>query len=58
MYTCTPLVLKASHVNDSAFCMEFLRLDVPEQALDGTPLGLGLVVKISMHSNTESVSKT
>ena len=41
------VVLKARHLSNSAFCNGFSRLEVPEQALDGIPLGLGLVVKIS-----------
>ena len=36
------LVLKARHLSGSAFCTGFSR---PEQALDGIPLGLGLVVR-------------
>ena len=39
------LVLKARHLSGSAFCTGFSRLEVPEQALDGIPLGLGLVVR-------------
>ena len=31
-----------------AFCTGFSRLEVPEQALGGIPLGLGLVVKINL----------
>ena len=42
------LVLKARHLSGSAFCTGFSRLEVPEQALDGIPLGLGLVVKINL----------
>ena len=40
--------LKARHLSGSAFCTGFSRLEVPEQALDGIPLGLGLVVKINL----------
>ena len=39
------LVLKARRLSGSAFCTGFSRLEVPEQALDGISLGLGLVVK-------------
>ena len=51
--------LKARHLSGSAFCTGFSRLEVPEQALDGIPLGLGLVVKINLlnfhvHSPTSS----
>ena len=42
------LVLKARHLSGSAFCTGFSRLEVPEQALDGIPLGLRLVVKINL----------
>ena len=42
------LVHKARHLSGSAFCTGFSRLEVPEQALDGIPLGLGLVVKINL----------
>ena len=42
------LVLKARHLSGSAFCTAFSRLEVPEQALDGIPLGLGSVVKINL----------
>ena len=42
------LVVKAGHLIDSAFCTEFSRLEVPEQALGGILLGLGLVVKINL----------
>ena len=42
------LVLKARHLSGSAFCTGFSRLKVPEQALDGIPLGLGSVVKINL----------
>ena len=42
------LVLKARHLSGSAFCTGFSRLEVPEQALDGIPLGSGLVVKINL----------
>ena len=41
------LVLKARHLSGSAFCTGFSRLEVPEQALDGIPLGLRSVVKIN-----------
>ena len=34
------VVLKARHLSDSAFCTGFSRLGVPEQALDGIPLGV------------------
>ena len=43
-----PLVLKARYLSDSAFHTGFSRLEVPEQALDGIPLGLGLVMKKSL----------
>ena len=47
-HTCIPvLVLKARHLSGSAFHTGFCRLEVPQQALDGIPLGLGLVVKIN-----------
>ena len=42
------LVLKARHLSGSAFYTGFSRLEVPEQALDGIHLGLGLVVKINL----------
>ena len=42
------LVLKARHLSGSALCTGFSRLVVPEQALDGIPLGLGSVVKINL----------
>ena len=42
------MYLKAGHVSGSAFCTEFSRLEVPEQALGGIPLGLELVVKINL----------
>ena len=42
------LVLKARHLSDSAFCTGFSRLEVPEQALGGIPLGLALIVKIHL----------
>ena len=29
----------------TAFCTGFSRLEMPEQALDGIPLGLGLVIE-------------
>ena len=38
------LVLKARHLNGSAFC-NFYRLEVSEQALGVIPLGFGIVVK-------------
>ena len=46
-YMCLRLyiVLKARHLSDSAFCTRFVRLEVPEQALGGIPLGFGLVVE-------------
>ena len=43
------LVVKARHLSGSAFCTEFSRLEVPEQALDGIHLGLGFVVKINLN---------
>ena len=42
------LVLKARHLGGSAFYTGLSRLEVPEQALGGIPLGLGLVVKINL----------
>ncbi len=39
------MVLKVRHLSGSAFCTGFSRLKVPEQALDGILLGLGMVVK-------------
>ena len=45
LFNLPPLVLKARHLSDSAFCTRFFRLEVPEQALGGIPLGLGLVVE-------------
>ena len=42
------LVFKAKHLSGSAFCTGFSRLEVPEQALNGIPLGLGSVVKINL----------
>ena len=38
-----PLVLKARHLNGSAFCL--IDIGLPEQAVGGFPLGLGLVVE-------------
>ena len=38
-----PLVLKARHLNGSAFC--WIDMGLPEQAVGGFPLGLGLVVE-------------
>ena len=38
----------ARHLSVSAFCTGFSRLELPEQALDGIPLGLGSVVKINL----------
>ena len=37
-----------SRLGTSAFCTGFSRLELPEQALDGIPPGLGLVVKINL----------
>ena len=51
------LVLKARNLIGSAFCTGFSRLEVPEQAMGGIPLGLGLVVKIN-HLNFHVQSKT
>ena len=42
------LVFKARHLSGSALCIGFSKLEVPEQALDGIPLDLGLVVKINL----------
>ena len=42
------VVLKVRHLSGSAFSTGFSRLEVPEQVLDGIPLGLGLVVKINL----------
>ena len=39
LFNLPPLVLKARHLSDSAFCTRFVRLKVPEQALGGIPLG-------------------
>ena len=50
------LVLKARHLSGSAFCTGFSRLEVPEQALDGIPLGLGSVVKINLLNFHDTVS--
>ena len=36
-------ILKARHLSGSAFCTGFSMLEVPEQALDGIPLDLGLL---------------
>ena len=41
------LVLKARHLGGFAFC-DFYRLGVPEQALGGFPLALGLLLKINL----------
>ena len=41
--TTSKLSRLGTYVRDSAFCTGFSRLEVPEQALDGIPLGLGLV---------------
>ena len=59
MYMYHPLVLKAMHlqVSDSAFCTGFSRLEVPEQALGGIPLGLGMVVKINLLNFHEDLQK-
>ena len=38
-----PLVLKARHLNGSAFCL--IDIGLPEQAVGGFPLGSGLVVE-------------
>ena len=46
---CAPLVLKARHLNGSAFCTGFSKLEVPEQALGGMPLRhVGMIVKIHL----------
>ena len=37
------LVLKARYLSNSAFALDFSRLEVPEQALGGIPPDLGLV---------------
>ena len=37
-----------TYTDGSAFCTGFSRLELPEQALDGIPLGLGSVVKINL----------
>ena len=42
MYYAPLIVLKARHLSSSAFCTGFSRLEVPEQALDGIPLGFGI----------------
>ena len=44
MYNLPSLVLKAKHLTGSAFCCLY-RLEVSEQALDGIPLGFGIVVE-------------
>ena len=44
------LPLPARHPSGSAFYTGFSRLKVPEQALGGIPLGLGLVVKMNIHA--------
>ena len=48
LFNLTLLVLKARHLRGSAFCTGVSRLEVPEQALDGIPLGVGSVVKINL----------
>ena len=40
-----PLVLKARHLSGSAFCWVDIHIGLPEQAVGGFPLGLGLVVE-------------
>ena len=41
--SCIHVVLKARHLSDSAFCL--IDIGLPEQAVGGFPLGLGLVVE-------------
>ena len=44
LYMCIPpLVLKARHLSGSSFCL--IDIGLPEQAVGGFPLGLGLVVE-------------
>ena len=37
------VVTDVVHTGDAVFCTGFSRLEVPEQALGGIPLGLGLL---------------
>ena len=46
-YMYHPLVLKARHLSGSTSC-NFHRLEVPEQALGGIPLGLDWLLKINL----------
>ena len=43
LFNLPPLVLKARHLSGSAFCL--IDIGLPEQAVGGFPLGLGLVVE-------------
>ena len=43
LFNLSPLVLKARHLSGSAFCL--IDIGLPEQAMGGFPLGLGLVVE-------------
>ena len=43
LFNLPPLVLKARHLSGSAFCL--IDIGLPEQAVGGFPLGLGLGVE-------------
>ena len=43
LFNLPPPVLKARYLSDSAFC--WVDIGLPEQAVGGFPLGLGLVVE-------------
>ena len=45
LFSLPPLVLKARHLSGSAFYLIDILLGLPEQAVGGFPLGLGLVIE-------------